>query len=434
MADQVPVYDPSSYDPCSPDVKPNVEEHFAELRQKCPVHHHRFSEDQVKQLSDNPFVIGQVDEMYSLTRYRDIEECLMNPTLYLSAEGSGPERIRPPENGGTLAWSDGAAHKHSRRIAQPAVSPKVIAPLTPMLQERIDDLIDEVAQAGRMDVLEDFAVPLTSGMLTYLLGLPVERAEEVKQWAMAILSIWGGDDEAARRGAEAMGAISECVTTWGADRVAAVRRGEASPDTLTTLLMTPDAQGSYFSHEEVVQAFAQMIAGGFESSATAIANGVYLFCTHPEELRKLRERPELIGTAVEEVLRYMAPIEGLVRTTSTEVTVGGVEMKKGTKVRAVFASANMDEEVFTDPRQFRIDRDRVELQKHMAFGRGGHVCLGNTLARQELKLAFTSLFRRIPTLELDPDLTPTRNKVMVIHGFDYLPVRWDPASVIARES
>jgi cytochrome P450 len=427
-------YDPDCYDPCSPEIKHNVEEHFARLREKCPVHHHRFSAEQLKQLNDNPFVTGQVDEMYTLTRYRDVEVCLMNPDLFLSAEGSGPERIRPPDGGGTLAWSDGAAHKRSRRIAQPAVSPKVVMPLIPMLQERIDDLIDGFADRGGVDIMADFAVPLTSGMLTYLLGLPIEKAPDVQEWALAILSIWGGTEEAAQRGAAAMAAIGETVASWGPQRVAAVQRGEAAPDALTMMLTTPDEHGSFFSHDEVVQAFAQMIAGGFESSATAIANGVYLFCTNPDERRKLAEQPELINTAVEEVLRYMAPIEGLARTTSTEVTIGGVRMERGTKVRPVFASANMDDEVFSDPRRFKIDRERSELLKHMSFGKGAHTCIGNTLARQELKLAFTTLFRRFPTLALDPDRTPTRSKVMVIHGFDYLPVCWDASSVLPRES
>lgn len=426
-------YDPRSYDPCSPDVKPNVEEHFAQLRRKCPVHRHVFSADQLKQLNDNPFVTGQVDEFYTLTRYRDVEQCLMNPDLFLSAEGSGPERIKPPEGGGTLAWSDGAAHKHSRRIAQPAVGPKVVTPLLPMLQDRIDDLIDGFAERGQIDIMADFAMPLTSGMFIYLLGLPIERALDIQEWALAILSVWGGTEEAAQRGASAIAAVDELVTSLGPEKLAAVQRGEAEHDALTILMTAPD-DGSLFSHDEVVQAFAQLIVGGFESSATAIANGVYLFCTNPEERRKLEERPELINTAVEEVLRYMAPIEGLARTTSAEVTIGGVKLKKDTKVRAVFASANMDDEVFSDPRRFKIDRERSEVLQHMAFGKGVHTCIGNSLARQELRLAFSTLFQRIPTLELDPNDVPTRSKVILLHGYDYLPVRWDPASVLPRQS
>lgn len=426
-------YDPTEYDPTSPAVKDNVEQHFAQLRGKCPVHKHTFSEDQLKKLADNPLVIGQAAEFYSLLRYRDVEECVMNPDLYRSAEGSGPERIQPPPNGGTLAWSDGKAHKRSRRITLPSVSPKVVRPLLPMLQERIDDLIDQLADRGRMDIMADFALPLTSGMLAYLIGMPIERAPDIQEWALAILSIWGGTEEAALRGANAMAAVGRYVATEGKEQVAALERGDIEPNGLTMLMTTPDEDGTLFSDEEVVQAFAQVIVGGFESSATAIANGVYLFCVNPSEKAKLEQRPELITTAVEEVLRYMAPIEGLARTTSAETTIGGVHMLEGTKVRPVFASANMDADVFTDPEVFKIDRDRSELQKHMSFGKGVHVCIGNTLARQELKLAFQSLFRRLPSLELDPDRTPTRNKIMTIHGFDYLPVRWDPSTVLPRD-
>jgi cytochrome P450 len=426
-------YDPADYDPTSPAVKPNVEEHFAQLRNKCPVHKHTFSEEQLKQLADNPLVISQAAEFYSLMRYRDVEECVMNPDLYRSAEGSGPERIQPPPNGGTLAWSDGKAHKRSRRIALPSVSPKVVRPLLPMLQDRIDDLIDQIAERGRMDVMADFALPLTSGMLAYLIGMPIDRSPDIQEWAIAILSIWGGTEEAAMRGANAMAAIGQYVATEGKEQVAALERGDIEPNGLTMLMTTPDEDGTLFSDEEVVQAFAQVIVGGFESSATAIANGVYLLSVNPSEKAKLAQRPELITTAVEEVLRYMAPIEGLARTTAAETTIGGVHMCEGTKVRPVFASANMDDEVFTDPEVFKIDRDRSELQKHMSFGKGVHICIGNTLARQELKLAFQTLFRRLPSLELDPDLTPTRNKIMTIHGFDYLPVRWDPSTVLPRD-
>lgn len=427
-------YDPATYDPTSPDVKPNVEDHFTQLRAKCPVHKHTFSDEEMKSLADNPLVISQVNEFYSLMRYRDVEECIMNPDLYRSAEGSGPERIQPPPNGGTLAWSDGKAHKRSRRIAIPSVSPKVVNPLLPMLQERIDDLIDGFAGSGRADIMADFALPLTSGMLAYLIGMPIDRSPDIQEWAIAILSIWGGTEEAALRGANAMAAIGEYVATAGKEQVAALERGEIEPNGLTMLMTTPDEDGTLFSEEEVVQAFAQVIVGGFESSATAIANGVYLFCTNPGERAKLMENPALISTAIEEVLRYMAPIEGLARTTSAHATIGGVHLSEGTKVRPVFASANMDEEVFSDPKTFKIDRNRAELQKHMSFGKGAHVCIGNSLARQELKLAFLTLFGRIPTLELDPDLTPTRNKIMTIHGFDYVPVRWDPSSVLPRKA
>jgi cytochrome P450 len=425
--------DPLDYDPLSPEVKPHVEDHFKELRKRCPVHHHAFSEDQIARVN-NPYVSGRATEMYSLLKYRDVEECLQHPDLFLNIEGSGPERMRPPSGDGTLTWSDGEAHSRSRKIAQPALSPKVVNPLAPMLQQRIDDLIDGFAPRGEADIMEAFSVPLTSGMLAYLLGLPTEQSEELQRWAYAILGTWGGDDEAVQRGGQAMQQIGEFVAAIGPERIAATERGEQLNDALTMLLTTPDEKGDTFTFEKVADALTQFIAGGFESSATAISNGVYLLCAHPQERRKLEQNPQLIGTAVEEVLRYMAPIEGLFRTPASDTTIGGVELRKGTKIRAVFASANMDEEVFSAPRTFKIDRDRSELQKHMTFGKGVHSCLGNALARQELKLAFTTLFRRLPTLELDPRKEPRRNSLMIIHGYDSVPVRWDPDSVLPRQA
>src|SRR5581483_12198261 len=109
------------------------------------------------------------------------------------------------------------------------------------------------------------------------------------------------------------------------------------------------------------------------------------------------------------------------------------KLKKGQKIRPVKASANLDEEVFSDARAFKVDRDRSELRKHVTFGAGVHSCLGAALARQELKLGIGTLLRRIPTLALDPEKKPTRNKIFLVHGWDYLPVVWDPASVRPRE-
>src|SRR5262249_50195589 len=142
----------------------------------------------------------------------------------------------------------------------------------------------------------------------------------------------------------------------------------------------------------------------------------------------LEADPSLIGTAVEEVLRYMAPIEGTCRTVAEDMDFAGVHLKKGQKIRPVKASANMDDAVVANARQFKIDRPKSELRKHVTFGMGVHSCLGAALARRELALGLSTLLRRLPTLELDPTRQPTRNPIFLVHGFDYMPIRWDPAS------
>lgn len=426
-------YDPASYDPRSPEVKQNIEEHFAALRAKCPVHHHVFSEADLKEINDNPYVAGPTTDLYSFLKYKDVEEILQNPDKFLSIEGAGPERMTPVAGTGMLVWSDGEAHRRSRKICMPSFTPKNINKLAPQLQVRIDDLIDGFADKGSIDLMQDFALPVTSGMIAHLIGLPIERAPEVLEWGFAIIATFGGDDESYQKGLWSLGKIGEFLAEVGPERAQRLAQGEELYDAVTHLLTATDDNGDRFSPEEAVVAVSQFLGAGIESSATAMCNGIHLLCTNPGERAKLEADPSLIGTAVEEVLRFMAPIEGTCRTAAEDVEIAGVHLKKGQKIRPVKASANLDEEVFSDARTFKVDRDRSELRKHVTFGAGVHSCLGAALARQELKLAIGTLLRRIPTLALDPDKKPTRNKIFLVHGWDYLPVVWDPASVLPRQ-
>lgn len=427
-------YDPSTYDPRSPEVKQVIEHHFRALRAKCPVHHHVFSEEEAEELNANQFVTGPTTDLYSFMKHADVEEILQSPDRFLSIEGAGPERMTPVDGTGMLVWADGDVHKRQRKICLPAFSPKNIAPLAPMLQIRIDELIDGFADKGRIDLMAEFALPVTSSMIAHLVGLPVERSEDVLRMGFAIIATFGGDDEAYQRGAESLGEIGAFLAEVGPGRAAAKARGEELHDAVTHILTTPADDGSTFTPEEAVVAVAQFFGAGIESSATAMANGIYLLCTNPDERKKLDENPELIGTAVEEILRQMAPIEGTCRTAARDMEFKGIALQAGQKIRPVYASANMDEDAFTDAAAFKIDRDRSELRKHVTFGAGIHSCLGAALARQELKQAISTLLRRIPTLELDPDDEPHRNPIFLVHGYDKMPVRWDPAGVLPADA
>jgi cytochrome P450 len=153
-----------------------------------------------------------------------------------------------------------------------------------------------------------------------------------------------------------------------------------------------------------------------------------LLCTHPEERQKLAADPGLIDRAVEEILRYRSPLEGLFRTATDDVELAGCPIPKGAKIRVVWASANHDEQQFEAADRFIVDRDPAELRKHVAFGLGPHSCLGAALARAELRIALSTLLRRLPDLDLDPADPPVRNKVLTINGYVRVPVRWDPSA------
>ncbi len=153
-----------------------------------------------------------------------------------------------------------------------------------------------------------------------------------------------------------------------------------------------------------------------------------LLATHPEERRKLEADPSLIDRAVEEILRFRSPLEGLFRTATTDTEVGGCPIPQGGKVRVVWASANRDDTQFQDADRFVVDRDPAELRKHVAFGLGPHSCLGAALARAELRIALSTLLRRLPGIDLDPDQRPVCNKALTINGYVRVPVRWDPSA------
>ena len=430
-------FDPNSFDPFSPEVKLAPEVHYAKMRAMCPVHHHSFTPQQLSDFNENDTRLssggGEVTEIYSLFKHNDVSALYLDNENFLNREGSGPERMKPDPNP-VLVWSDGAAHARSRKIALSVFSPRVIRPLAPLIQARVDSLIDGFEQAGTIDVMDDFALPTTSKMLIDLLGLDPALTDQVVGWGQGIMDIQGGDLDAKRRGQEAIDELSQLVSELIPSRLAAVERGDGATDAITQLLTTLDDTGNRLSDEELDLVVLQLIGAGFETSALAITSGVQLLCSNPSEKQKLIERPELITNAVEEILRCMGSAEGTFRTAARDIDFAGVHLAEGTKVRAVITSANRDEEVFTDADRFDIERSKSELRQHVAFGRGVHACIGNALARQELLIAIGTLFRRIPDLELDPAVPPVRTQNLATNGFASVRVVWNPTKVLSRTS
>jgi cytochrome P450 len=214
----------------------------------------------------------------------------------------------------------------------------------------------------------------------------------------------------------------------------AVRGGDVDPlldNGVLAALVRAEYEGTHLTDEEIRWICLQLITAGYETTSTATANGVHLLCTYPEQ-RALFEAADTDGikAAVEEIVRYASPLEGLFRTANEDVEIAGCPIPKRSKIRAVYASANRDPDAFADADQFKIDRDPAELRTHLGFGQGPHACIGAALARAELRIAFETLFRRLPGLELDPDKPPVRNEILIINGFSELHIRWDPSRVL----
>jgi hypothetical protein len=288
-----------------------------------------------------------------------------------------------------------------------------------------------------MEVLRDVALPMSIRTIARIVGVPVDRVDDFRRWGNAIVAAFGGDPDALNEG---FGGLSE-LFAYTQQLIDAIRAGEAEtigPDLAGGVLaglVHAEVEGTRLNDDELRLAVMQLITAGFETTSTATANGVQLLCTHPEQRALFESGDEnVVRMAVEEIVRFMSPLEGLFRTSNHDVQLGKCPIPAGAKIRAVFAAANRDEEQFTDAGSFRIDRDPTELRKHIGFGLGPHACIGAALARAELRIVLETLFRRLPGMQLDESKPPVRSTALVINGLTELHVTWDPAAAVPARS
>lgn len=418
-----------SYDPLSAQAKQDPERYFGPLRDACPVHRFVLPQEAATRISENPLVAQPTSEFWSVLRYADCLTVLQTPSVFSSKEGPGPERMLPLTEDGVLLFADDPAHVRQRRIANKAFTPRAVERLKPRIQQIADELIDGFVDTGTAELMEAFAIPLTIRTIAGIIGVEEERVSDFWRWGNAIVAAFGGDTDAASAG---LVALQELFTYVQAliDDLRADRRHDGSADGVLAALIKAEQDGVRLTDEEIRWATMQLITAGFETTSTSTVNGVHLLCTHPEEREKLARAPRLIDSAVEEILRYMSPLEGLFRTTTETVSLGGTTIPAGAKVRIVYASANHDRSRFASPDTFKVDRDAEELRSHLAFGLGTHYCIGAALARAELSCGLGTLFRRLPTLALDPSRGAVRATALVINGFRTLPVTWDATSAL----
>jgi len=267
-----------------------------------------------------------------------------------------------------------------------------------------------------------YARPLSLAVITRLLGIPEELHHDFRHWTEAYLSV-------DRHTAEQMRAAVSALRQFLQDLVTARRRrAEVTPEErdiglLDVLVRTRYGQDT-LTDEEIVSLLCTVLVAGYETVAAHIANSVVVLLRHPDQLSQLRERPEHIGQAVEELLRFVAisPNGGTLRVATEDVRLGDVSIRPGEAVLPATTAANRDERVFADADALDVFR---EANPHIAFGYGAHHCLGAGLARLELRVALIHLVSRLPELALAEPLADVRWEVgKIIRGPQELMVRW----------
>ena len=301
--------------------------------------------------------------------------------------------------------------------------------LAPRVTQIVKELFDGFAQAGEGDWIELLAKPYPAIVIAEILGVAVDSQAEFAAASSEMVAAFGDGDAQryARASADLRGQIEvvararlEALSTWDPASGAAPEPGLV-PDDVSTMLAVAHRRGD-LDYQEMIGIGANLLVGGHETTTNLLGLMLYRLIEHPWLLEKVRSDRSLVELTVEESLRFDCPTQGMFRTNSRDTDVGGVAIPRGSKVQLLYASANRDEDVWDDPEEFRLDRDARDLRRHMAFGRGIHLCIGAPLARMEAAAALTELLDRFATVELaaTPELTPP----FILRGFITMPIRW----------
>jgi cytochrome P450 PksS len=326
-----------------------------------------------------------------------------------------------------MVMKDGREHLRLRRNSGQGFTPQALDAWLPSIRRTMNRLVDGVLHLGRMDLATEISYQLPPLVIAELFGIPAEERTRFVAWAQPINEFFapaiGGDMVAlARRANQAMVESRDFMTALVEERMRA-----PGDDMLSQMVRRQEAGGA--SVEEIVANALLILSAGHMTTTDQLGNGVHALLTHPTELRKLREDPSLVKSAVEEMLRYDPPIPWIHRVAVETFELRGRTLRKGDMVFLGMAAANRDPEVFARPDSFDVGRDH-QNQKHMSFAFGPHHCLGAGLARRELEVAFSVLLERLPDLRLDEERLPRlKCHSLLFRGFDSLPVRWTPGEL-----
>lgn len=385
-------------------------QHYATLREAAPVF-----------LSQPP---GQLPIWY-VTGAQDVETVLLDSERF----ARDPARISPQfavMMGGDQSIAflndhmlnrDGERHRRLRRLVNKAFTLKAVNAMRPRIEQIAERLLDQVGPSGHLDVVSQYAFPLSIIVIAELLGVPAQDRDDFRRWSQLIVQQVGHD----------LSELQRCYAEFASYMLALIEQRRAAPtDDLVSALVQVEEEGNVLSSSELCSMIALLIVAGHETTASMIGNAVYLLLRHPHTLIQLRDSPDSMANAVEELLRYDSSVErAMVRFVTQDTELGGQRLQRGQLLMAVVGSANRDPALCAQPDLLDVTRPACP---HLAFGKGAHYCLGASLARQELEIALNTLLRRCPGLQLEGTPESVRWRyVPNFRGPQALPVRWSVA-------
>jgi cytochrome P450 len=361
---------------------------------------------------------------WALTRHADIMEVERDNGRFLSAprpllanEAAEQLAIEQGQVLRTLIHMDEPDHKAYRAVAAAWFQPNSLRRLEERMGELAVRFVDRMAELGtECDFVRDIAVHFPLYVILSLLGLP---ESDFDRMLMLTQQLFGGDDPELQRSTDLQEQFTVLLDFFNYFTELTASRRAHPTDDLASTLANAKIDGTYIPDMDLASYYVIIATAGHDTTSSTIAGGLHALLRHPDQLARLQGDPELLPTAVEEMIRWVTPVKEFMRTAAEDAAVGGVPVEAGQSLYLAYLSANRDESVFDDPFRFDVGR---QPNKHLAFGFGPHFCLGAQLARMETRAIMAELLARVEHMELAG--TPTSSATVFVGGLKTLPLRY----------
>ena len=370
------------------------------------------------------------NELWVISKHEDVSHISRHQELYSAAQGVRPKVAAPM----SIISMDDPEHTRQRRLINKGFTPRVVRKLTDHMRDLTNQIIDDIAERGECDFVEDVAIHVPLIVIAELMGLDPEQRQSLYHWSDAMMAGDGHTDpedpvlvKAAEAGGEFAMLCLELIEK---------RRQDGSTDDIIGILTHAYDEGellqggggepgSGMDSNELMMFLILLVVAGNETTRNALSGGLRALSQFPEERDRLAAHPEMSDLAVDEIIRFVSPVLSFIRTVTEDHTYQGVDLKAGERVFMLYQSANRDEDVFDEPDRLILDRDP---NPHLAFGIGTHYCLGANLARNEVRVVFEELFKRLADIRAADPSTLSRGDSSLVLSIDTLPAVFTPES------
>lgn len=352
-----------------------------------------------------PMIYDERFGSWSVFKYNDVQQVLSNHAVYSSQNSESDQGLDM-----SILNMDPPRHRQLRTLAALAFTPRAVVLLEGRVTEIVNELLDQVEHQGRMDLIDDLAHPLPATIIAEMLGVPGEDREQFRHWSNQIV---GSEPIDHSKGMGPQRAMAQYFR-----KLLPERRRQPREDLISALLAA-QVDGESLSEAELLGFCILLLVAGNETTTTLLGNAIQTFDEHPEVMEELRADPSLMPGAIEEVLRYRAPVRMMFRTAIQETELRGQAIQAGDGVAAWLGSANRDEEQFPNSDTFDIHRTP---NRHLAFGYGIHFCLGAPLARLEARVALNLLLARWTDIRRQHEIPLEPLGSFLLLGLRHLPI------------